>query len=76
TTYAHTIYADILLDPESAVPIDAGADERAVYLALGEASIDGLKMAPQTLYILAPGHAATLRSASGGRVMLCGGEAF
>ena len=76
TTYASTIYADILLDPESAVPIDAGADERAVYLALGEATIDGMSMEPQTMYVLAPGHAATLRSAKGGRVMLCGGEAF
>ncbi len=76
TTYAATLYADIALDPESAVPIDAGAEERAVYLALGEASIDGLPMVPQTLYVLAPGHAATLRSARGGRVMLCGGEAF
>jgi redox-sensitive bicupin YhaK (pirin superfamily) len=76
TTYAATIYADILMDAESAVPIDAGADERAVYLALGEASIDGMTMEPQTLYVLAPGHAATLRSARGGRVMLCGGEAF
>ena len=76
TTYAGTIYADILLDAGGAVPIDAEADERAIYLAIGEASIDGMPLVPQTLYVLAPGHRATLRSASGGRVMLCGGEAF
>jgi redox-sensitive bicupin YhaK (pirin superfamily) len=76
TTYASTIYADILMDADSAIPIDAAADERAVYVALGEASLDGMTLEPQTLYVLAPGHAATLRSASGGRVMLCGGEAF
>ncbi|OYY88931.1 MAG: hypothetical protein B7Y45_13735 [Sphingomonas sp. 28-66-16] len=76
TTYAETIYADILLDPETSIPIDAGADERALYVALGEASLDGMTLEPQTLYVLAPGHAATLRSARGGRVMLCGGEAF
>ncbi|MFA5970592.1 MAG: pirin family protein [Sphingomonas sp.] len=76
TTYAQTIYADIILDGESSVPIDASADERAVYLALGEASLDGFPLEPQVLYVLAPGHAATLRSAKGGRVMLCGGEAF
>lgn len=76
TTYASTIYADILLDRDSAVPIDADADERALYLALGDASLDGMRLEPQTLYVLAPGHAATLRSAEGGRVMLCGGEAF
>lgn len=76
TVYADTIYADIMLDSESAIPIDAGAEERAIYLALGEASLDGMRLEPQTLYVIAPGHAATLRSTSGGRVMLCGGEAF
>lgn len=76
TTYAQTIYADIILDGESSVPIDASADERAVYLALGDASLNGFPLEPQILYVLAPGHAATLRSAKGGRVMLCGGEAF
>jgi len=76
TTYAGTVYADIALDPESKLPIDACVEERAVYLAMGEASLDGMPLAPQTLYVLAPGHAATLRSAKGGRVMLCGGDAF
>ena len=76
TTYAETIYADIDLAAGGQVPIDAGADERAVYLAYGEASLDGVPLDPQTLYVLRPGIAATLRSAGGGRVMLCGGEAF
>jgi len=58
------------------VPIDAGADERAVYLALGEASLDGVPIEPMTLYVLKPGIATSLSSKSGGRVMLCGGEAF
>jgi redox-sensitive bicupin YhaK (pirin superfamily) len=76
TCHAATIYADILLGPGGAIPIDADADERALYVALGEASLDGVPLAPMTLYILAPGAAATLRSHAGGRVMLCGGEAF
>ncbi|MBY0285193.1 MAG: pirin family protein [Sphingomonas sp.] len=76
TTYAQTIYADIDLAAGAQVPIDAGADERAVYLAYGEASLDGVPLDPQTLYVLRPGAAATLRSDGGGRVMLCGGEAF
>ena len=76
TTYAETVYADILLAPGASIPVDAGADERAVYLAIGEAEIDGMPMAINTLYVLKPGVAMTLRSAGGGRVMLCGGEAF
>ncbi len=76
TTYAQTIYADIALDPGGAVPIDPSADERALYLAYGDASIDGIEMEVSTLYILRPGITAILRSAGGARVMLCGGEDF
>ena len=76
TIYAHTIYADITLASRGAIPIDAEADERALYLAEGEAELDGTPLAPLTLYVLRPGHAATLRSGAGGRVMLLGGEAF
>ena len=75
-TYAQTIYADILLEPGGSVPIDDSTDERAVYLALGEATLEGVPLEPMRLYVLRPGIAATLRSQAGGRVMLCGGEAF
>lgn len=76
TTYAETIYADIVLDAGGSVPIDASADERALYVAIGDATLDGVPLDPMMLYVLRPGITATLRSASGGRVMLCGGEAF
>jgi redox-sensitive bicupin YhaK (pirin superfamily) len=76
TCHAATIYADIQLEAGGTVPIDAGADERAIYVALGEASLDGLPLEPMTLTILRPGIAATLRTEKGGRLMLCGGEAF
>jgi redox-sensitive bicupin YhaK (pirin superfamily) len=76
TAYAETIYADIVLEAGGAIPIDAAADERGLYCATGEASLDGMPLTPMVLYVLRPGTAATLRSAAGGRVMLCGGEAF
>jgi redox-sensitive bicupin YhaK (pirin superfamily) len=76
TQYAATIYADIVLEAGGAIPIDAGADERALYLTHGDAALDGVTLEPMTLYVLRPGIAATLRSGSGARVMLCGGEAF
>jgi len=76
TTHAETIYADILLEPGGSVPIDDSTDERCVYLAMGEAELEGMTLEPQKLYVLKPGIAATLRSHGGGRVMLAGGEAF
>jgi redox-sensitive bicupin YhaK (pirin superfamily) len=73
TCHSETIYADIHLDPGGAMPVDPGADERAVYVAEGEASLDGLTLEGSVLYVLAPGVAATLRSKAGAHVMLCGG---
>lgn len=76
TAHAPTIYADIMLDAGGSVPIDADADERALYVAVGDASLDGMPLEQKTLYVLKPGHAGTLRSTRGGRVMLAGGGAF
>jgi redox-sensitive bicupin YhaK (pirin superfamily) len=76
TTHAETIYAEIVLAPGGALPIDAEADERAVMLVGGEASVDGQALSPYSLAVLAPGAAMRLTSERGGRVMLMGGEAF
>jgi redox-sensitive bicupin YhaK (pirin superfamily) len=76
TCHAHTIYSDIQLAAGASVPIDASADERAVVVALGEASLDGETLERHTLYLLKPGVAMTLRSETGARAMLLGGEAF
>jgi redox-sensitive bicupin YhaK (pirin superfamily) len=76
TCYAETIYAEINLGPAGAIPIDAGADERAVMLVGGEASIDGQPLELYALVVLKPGEPMTLASDRGGKVMLLGGEAF
>ncbi len=76
TCYAETIYAEIDLAPTGALPIDAEADERAVMLVGGEASLDGLALEPYALVVLKPGEAMTLSSERGGKIMLLGGEAF
>ena len=73
TCHSPTIYADIDLAAGGAMPIDPEAEERALYVAEGEASLDGLPLARSTLYVLRPGIRGTLRSERGGHVMLCGG---
>ena len=73
TCHSQTIYADIDLKPGGAMPVDPEADERALYVAEGQATLDGLALEPMTLYVLRPGTRATLRSERGGHVMLCGG---
>ncbi|WP_374405997.1 pirin family protein [Pelagerythrobacter sp.] len=76
TTHADTIYADIVLAASGALPIEAKADERAVMLVGGEASVDGQPLGLYELTVLKPGAEMTLASERGGRVMLLGGEAF
>ncbi len=76
TCHADTIYAEIVLAPTGALPIEAGADERAVMLVGGEAAVDGIALGLYELTVLKPGAAMTLASERGGRVMLLGGEAF
>jgi redox-sensitive bicupin YhaK (pirin superfamily) len=76
TCYAETIYAEIVLEAGASIPIEAEADERAVMLVGGEASLDGAPLELYTLYVLKPGEPMTLRSDNGGRAMLLGGEAF
>lgn len=76
TQHSATIYADILMSAGASLPIDAEADERAVIVALGDASLDGEALDRYSLYILKPGQAMTLRAETDARVMLLGGEAF
>lgn len=76
TTYADTIYAEIMLEAGGAIPIEEGADERALMLVGGEASVDGIDLVPYELSVLRPGRDMTLESKAGARVMLLGGEAF
>nr|WP_179956527.1 pirin family protein [Sphingorhabdus profundilacus] len=76
TQHAQTIYADILMNAGATIPIDADADERAVLVAMGSASLDREVLDPHNLYVLQPGQTMTLRAESDCRVMLLGGEAF
>jgi redox-sensitive bicupin YhaK (pirin superfamily) len=76
TQHAETIYADIAMQAGATLPIDAGADERAVLVATGSASLDGEHLETHSLYVLQPGVPMMLRAESDCRVMLLGGEAF
>ena len=76
TEHSPTIYADIMLGAGSSIPIDPGADERAVLATEGVAEIDGQKLDLYTLYLLAPGESMTLKAQTPARVMLLGGQAF
>ena len=76
TQHSPTIYAEIVLAPGGAIPIDSEAEERAVMLVGGEASVAGTALNLYELAVLAPNQAMRLASERGGRVMLLGGAAI
>jgi redox-sensitive bicupin YhaK (pirin superfamily) len=76
TCHTPTIYADIMLDAGASIPIDAEADERAICLVEGNATLDGTPLDLFALTVLAPGTAMTLRAETPARAMLLGGGAF
>jgi redox-sensitive bicupin YhaK (pirin superfamily) len=76
TQHSPTIYAEIVLAAGGAIPLDSEAEERAVMLVGGEASVDGAALGLYELAVLAPGQAMKLASERGGRVMLLGGAAI
>ena len=76
TCHSPTIYADIMLNAGASLAIAAEADERAVIVTEGSAELDGARLEPFSLYVLAPGHRAVLRATTAVRAMLLGGGAF
>lgn len=73
TCHSPTLYVSIELAPGAALLIDHEADERALYLLDGEASVDGTALPESHLVLLAPGHLPLLSSQGGARLILCGG---
>ena len=76
TQHAPTIYADLMLAPAASLAIDSDADERAIMLTEGAASLDGVALDLFSLYLLAPGSAPILRADTAARALLLGGQAF
>ena len=76
TCHSPTIYADLVLAQGASVAIDAEADERAVLVTKGTATLDGEPLTLFDLVILAPGHRAVLQATGPARAMLLGGGAF
>ena len=75
-TLSDTIFADAALTPGAVLPIDAQAEERALYVVAGEIDIAGDRFAAGRLLVLRPGDAMSATAASEARVILVGGAAM
>jgi len=71
---SETIFADATLAPGASLPVDAGHEERAIYVVSGEIEVMGDRFTPQQLLVLRPGDAITLTAVGEAHVVLLGGE--
>ncbi len=69
-----TLYAEIRLQTATTLAIPAEHPERALYVLKGEASLDGLPIAPRTLVVLEPGVILNLCAESECHAVLIGGN--
>lgn len=69
-----TIYAEAMLEPGASLPFDARYEERAIYTCDGEIDLNGERVGPGQMLVLAKGQPVTIRAVTTVRLMLLGGE--
>jgi hypothetical protein len=73
-TTSETLFADVHLEAGSSLPLDAGYEERAVYVLDGEIDIAGDKFGSDRLLVFKPGDGITIRAVSNAHLTIFGGE--
>lgn len=72
-TFSEIFYADAQLEAGASLPLDAGHEERAIYLTSGEVEIAGDVFTPGRLLVFRPGDPITIRARAPARFMMLGG---
>ena len=73
-TSSETIFADVTLKAGSTLPLDAGHEERAIYLIDGEIDIAGDTFAPGQLLVFKPGDPVPITAVRDAHFVIAGGE--
>ncbi len=73
-TFTETLYADVVMQVNAQVPVDASVEERALYVYSGAVEIGGQRHESGQLLMLRPGDEVTVKALEPVRMMLIGGE--
>lgn len=73
-TFSETLYADVMMNPGAAFKVGREQEERAIYITEGSVSLEGNVFHAHQLVVLKQGEEIVVRSESGARFMLLGGE--
>jgi redox-sensitive bicupin YhaK (pirin superfamily) len=76
TMHSEWLYAEVIAEAGTSVPLDPDYEERAIYLVEGTIEIAGETFAGTQLLIFRPGDRITVRARSRARMMLLGGTAL
>lgn len=68
-----TIFADVMLDADASVPLDAEYEERALYIVSGELDIAGDRFGPAKLLVFRPSDKITIRAVEKSHFVILGG---
>ncbi|MGH6814476.1 MAG: pirin family protein, partial [Hyphomicrobiaceae bacterium] len=69
-----SFYAEAMLAPGAVLPLDAGHEERGVYVVSGDIDIAGERFETGRLLVFRPGDRISILALSNARLMLLGGE--
>jgi redox-sensitive bicupin YhaK (pirin superfamily) len=75
-TLSETLFADISLADGAVLPVDAGVEERALYIIAGSVDITGEEFAAGRLLVFRPGDPITVKAFGAARVVVLGGAAM
>jgi redox-sensitive bicupin YhaK (pirin superfamily) len=72
-TVHETIFGDVHLKAGTSLPLDAGHEERAIYIIEGVVDISGDKFEPGRLLVFKPGDAPTITAVNNAHFVIAGG---
>ena len=72
-TTSETIFADAMLKAGSTLPLDAGTEERAIYVLDGEVDVAGDHFDAGRLLVFRPGDAIAIRALTDSHLVIVGG---
>jgi redox-sensitive bicupin YhaK (pirin superfamily) len=73
-TFSDMVYADISLEAGAVLPVDAGHEERAVFIVSGRVEIGGDTFEPGRMLVFRPGDRLAVKALAAARLILLGGE--
>ncbi len=73
-TFSSMFYADVALEAGAKVPLPAGHEERAIYIAAGTVDIAGDPFESGRLLVFRPGDEITISASEPSRLLFLGGE--